>query len=372
MPEQVRAAVRTGPGRTELREFPMPAVAGDAALMRVEVAGICGTDVKMYANPTITDPVIMGHENVGVIVAAGATFVERKGVAEGDRVFVEHYVPCFRCAWCHLGEYRHCQATDWRTNPEAIRFGYTSAGRPPHLWGGFAQYLYLPWNAVVHPVPDGVCAELAGIVTPLSNGIEWALRDCGVGYQTTVLIQGPGQQGLAQTVACHQAGASLIIVTGTGKDRARLELARRLGAHHVIDIGRQDPLERVMELTDGRGVDVVLDCTSGAGTGPVLLGIDALRRRGGTLLVQGELAAFPDFPLRKLTEKAITVKSARGHSYRACELALAQLASRRYPLDLLTTHTFGLAEADRAIRAVGGQCEHGVIHVSLMPWQGAP
>lgn len=368
MGEHVLAAVRTGPGKTELREIPMPDIPEDGALLKVEVAGICGTDVKMYAAPAFDDPVIMGHENVGVIVNAGPKFIQRQGVEEGDRVFVEHYVPCFKCEWCHLGEYRHCEATDWRTNPDARRYGYTSAENPFHLWGGFAQYMYLPWNAVIHKVPAGVSAELAGIVTPLSNGIEWALFDAGVGYNSTVLIQGPGQQGLSQAVACKQAGASLVIVTGTTRDAARLELAKTLGADHVIDVQTEDALEQIMAVTSGKGVDVVLDCTAGAGVTPVLLGIDALKRRAGTLLIQGEMAAFPDFPVKKVTEKAITIKSARGHSYRACELALAQLASKRFPLDLLTTHTFGLQDVDRAIRSVGGEGDEGVIHVSLMPW----
>jgi threonine dehydrogenase-like Zn-dependent dehydrogenase len=229
--------------------------------------------------------------------------------------------------------------------------------------------MYLPWNAVLHRVPDSVTNEEAGIITPLSNGIEWALYDCGVGFMSTVLIQGPGQQGLSQVVACRQAGASLVVVTGTTRDAARLELAKTLGADAVIDVQQEDALARVLELTGGRGVDVVLDCTAGAGTTPVLLGIDALRRRGGTLLVQGELAAFPDFPLKKLTEKAITIKSARGHSFRAVELALAQLASKRFPLELLTTHVFGLEDVDRAIRAVGGEVEEDVVHVSLQPWK---
>jgi threonine dehydrogenase-like Zn-dependent dehydrogenase len=219
-------------------------------------------------------------------------------------------------------------------------------------------------------VPDGVSPELAGLVTPLSNGIEWALFDAGVGYDSTVLIQGPGQQGLSQTVACKQAGASLVIVTGTGRDTARLEMAKALGADVVVDVQAEDPLERVREVTGGKGVDVVLDCTSGAGTGPILLGIAALKRRGGTLLVQGEMAAFPDFPLKTLTEKAITVRSARGHSYRACELALAQLASGRFPLERLATHAFGLADVDRAIGAVAGTTEdRDVVHVSLLPWR---
>ncbi|HKN96250.1 MAG TPA: alcohol dehydrogenase catalytic domain-containing protein [Pseudonocardiaceae bacterium] len=369
MGEQVLAAVRTAPGTTEFREFPLPDIPDDSALLLVEVAGICGTDVKMYAKPPFTSPVIMGHENVGVIARAGKEFVARKGFREGDRVFVEHYVGCFRCEWCHRGEYRHCEATDWRTNPDARRYGYTTSDNPFHLWGGFAQYLYLPWNSVVHKVPDNVSAELAGIVTPMSNGIEWALIDGGVGYHSTVLIQGPGQQGLSQTVACKQAGASLIIVTGTSRDAARLALAKDLGADHVIDVQATDPLERIMAITGGRGVDVVLDCTAGAGTAPVLLGVAALKRRAGTLLIQGELASFPDFPVKQVTEKAITIKSARGHSYRACELALAQLASGRFPLDRLTTHRYGLADVDRAIRSVGGEFGDDVVHVSLFPQQ---
>ncbi|MGW4370987.1 zinc-dependent alcohol dehydrogenase [Nocardia takedensis] len=367
MTETVRAAIRTAPRTTEIRELPMPDIGDSDALMRVEVAGICGTDVKLYDNPVIGGPVIMGHENVGVIERAGAGFSRLHGVAVGDRVFVEHYVGCYHCEWCRIGEFRHCEATDWRTNPDARRFGYTPSTNPGTLWGGFAEYMYLPWNAVLHKVPDGVTAELAGLVTPLSNGIEWALLAAGVGYSDTVLIQGPGQQGLAQVVATKQAGASRIIVTGTTRDKARLELALELGADHVIDILEEDPLARILALTGGRGVDFVLDCTSRAGVAPVLLGVDALKRREGVLLIQGELAAFPDFPVKKITEKAITIKSARGHSYRACELALEQLASGRFPLHKLATHRFALDDVDLAIRTLGGEGADDVIHISLLP-----
>jgi threonine dehydrogenase-like Zn-dependent dehydrogenase len=100
----------------------------------------------------------------------------------------------------------------------------------------------------------------------------------------------------------------------------------------------------------------------------MLLGIEALKRKGGIIVAQGEMAQFPNFPLEKFTVKFITMKSARGHSYRACELALAQLASKRFPLDLITTHRFGLDEVDLAIRSVGGEGVADVIHASLMPW----
>jgi threonine dehydrogenase-like Zn-dependent dehydrogenase len=101
---------------------------------------------------------------------------------------------------------------------------------------------------------------------------------------------------------------------------------------------------------------------------PVLLGIEALKRRAGTMVVQGEIAEFPNFPIARLTTKAITIKSARGHSYKSCELALAQLASKRFPLERITTHRFGLKQVDLAIRSVGGQGVPDVIHASLMPW----
>ena len=84
MAEKVLAAVRTGPSRTEIREYPMPDIPEDAALMKMEVAGICGTDVKLYKTPPSNAPVIMGHENIGVIAKAGSEFTRRKGFREGD------------------------------------------------------------------------------------------------------------------------------------------------------------------------------------------------------------------------------------------------------------------------------------------------
>ncbi len=168
---------------------------------------------------------------------------------------------------------------------------------------------------------------------------------------------------------CKQAGAALVIVTGTSKDGARLKVAKELGADYVIDVNQEDPLSRIMEITGGRGVDVALDCTAGAGTLPILLGVDALKRKGGVIVVQGEMKEFPNFPLEKVTVKFITIKSARGHSYQACELALAQLASHRFPLEKVTTHRFGLKDVDLAIKSVGGKGVPDVIHASLMPWK---
>jgi len=368
--EKVLAALKVGPSTTELRELDLPPIPDDAALMKVEVAGVCGTDVSQYRLPLRGGPLVMGHENVGYLARVGRTFAAHKGLKEGDLVFLEHYLPCGHCEWDHIGEYRHCAATEWFYDPKAIRYGYTSTDIAPGLWGGFSHYVYLPLNAVLHKVPKGLTPEEAGVATPMSNGIQWALIDGGIGYASTVLIQGPGQQGLCCVMASKQAGADRVIVTGTSKDARRLEVAKAFGADDVIDVEKEDALTRILQSTGGRGVDVVLDCTVGAGTAPTLLGIEATKRRGGTMVVQGEgNQEFPSFPIGRLTRKGITLKSARGHSYRAVELALHQLASHRFPLALMMTHTFGLAEVDYAIRSVGGQGAPGAIHVSVIPWK---
>lgn len=368
MAENVLTAIKTGPSTTELREFQMPEIDDESAILKVEVAGICGSDVKNYKN-TIKN-VIMGHENVGRIWKAGKKFLDRKGVKEGDLVFLEHYLPCLKCEWCHIGEYRHCNATDWHHNPDAIRYGYTSADVAPHLWGGFAQYLYLPWNAILHKVPDNVTPELAGIGTPMANGVQWTLFEAQIGPGKSVLVQGPGQQGLCQVVTAKNAGADLIIISGTSRDAKRLEVAKLLGADYTIVVDQEDVVERVMQITHGKGVDVSVDCTAGAGQKALHVGLDALKPKAGILVVQGnENPTFPDFPLEKLTLKYVTVKSARGHSWKAIELALEQLASHRFPIEKALTHAFGLKDVDLAIRSVGGTGEKDVIHVNVQPWK---
>src|SRR5689334_1528750 len=91
---------------------------GTHGAWRDGVARICGTDVKFYKSPPTSKPMIMGHENIGYIAKAGSEFTRRKGFKEGDLVFLEHYVMCGKCEWCHKGEYRLCELTDWRANPD--------------------------------------------------------------------------------------------------------------------------------------------------------------------------------------------------------------------------------------------------------------
>lgn len=363
----VLAAVKTGPQQTERRELPRPEVGAGSGLLLVEAAGVCGSDIPAYKQPG-AEPLILGHENVGIVAALGAGAAARWGVREGDRVAVEEYLPCGHCGWCRQGEYRHCETTDVYANPLARRYGQHPLSAAPGLWGGFAQYLYLPPTAVLHRVPAGISPELLALALPLGNGVQWACIDAGVGPGSRLLIAGPGQQGLACLVAARASGAAQVLVSGLSRDGARLAVAAQLGASATIDVQREDLIERVRQLTDGQGVDAVVDCTSAHDGALVGNALAVLKRRGGTLVLQA--TGMPaNFPLGLLGRKNVTLKPARGHSWAAVELGLQHLASGRYRLEQLATHRFGLADVDRALRVAGGELDDAAIHVTVDPRQ---
>jgi threonine dehydrogenase-like Zn-dependent dehydrogenase len=369
--DEIAAAVSYDIRRTEVRTFKEPDLPPDGGLLRVELCGVCGSDWPYYLKyPKARGALILGHEAVGHVARLGAAAAARFGIKEGDRVALEEYLPCGHCRYCRSGDFRLCDETDTLNRPPddpTIRYGSTPITVAPSLWGGYSQFQYLHPNAVFHRVPDHVPAKLASLALPLGNGVEWTYLQGGVKLGEVVVIQGPGQQGLACTVAAKEAGAGAIIVSGLGVDARRLALAKALGATHTVNVEEQDLRDAVRDITGGDMADLVIDCASG-GPATVVSAIYVARKSGRIILGGRKFKTVPEFNSDLLITRFLTVKGMRGHSYQSVELALSIIAGGKYPLEEMCTHVFPLAETDRALHTVGGEGEPGAIHVAVDPW----
>jgi threonine dehydrogenase-like Zn-dependent dehydrogenase len=362
MPETTLAATTVGPLETELREYPLPAIPPDGGLLKVEAAGVCGSDWRAYNCDG--PPRIMGHENVGRIYRIGPIAAARWGPREGDRVALEEYLPCGHCQLCRSGEFRLCEQTESR-RPGALRYGTTPVSEAPGLWGGYGQFQYLHPNSVFHRVPEDMPAELAALCLPIGNGFQWMCLDGVAGPGKSVLIEGPGQQGLACVLAAKAGGAEKVLVSGLSRDKRRFAVARALGADHTIDVEEEDLDDRVQAITGGCGVDLAIDTAGAAGT---LEHAIRAARKSGLVLFAAAAENSADVRASDLLARRLTLRPCRGHSYAAVELALRTIASGRFPLHLMATHRFGLAEVDLALRSTGGCGAPGAIHVTVLPW----
>lgn len=366
MADSVRAAVQTGPRQMELQEFPRPSTGPDSGLLRVEANGICGSDVESYKGHLGRGryPVIPGHEPMGIIEEIGDRAAERWGVSVGDRVALEVIVPCRSCHLCLTGRYQSCPN-------RTIGHGVTPTEVAPSLYGGFAEFLYLTPNAILHPIDRNIPAEIAVMFNPLGAGVRWAAHLGQVGLGDTVVVLGAGQRGLSAVIAAKAVGAGTVIVTGLDADAHKLALAREFGADHTIVVDgdhAEDVVKRVMEITDGMGADVVLELTPMAG-GPVM---DALlcARHGGRVVLAG-LKGGKEIPVRTDTiiNRALNVVGAFGVDARGYREAIRIIESGRFPLERLHTHTFGLADTEKAIQTLAGELPDSkpAVHVSVHP-----
>jgi threonine dehydrogenase-like Zn-dependent dehydrogenase len=368
-----RAAVQIAPKRVQVQELELPEIPADAGVLRVLRAGICGADVPMYAESN-TLPRILGHENVGIIEKLGELAAERWGVNVGDYVALEEYLPCGNCNFCRAGEFRACEQTNFIVHEGALRYGSTRTTVWPGLWGGYGQFLYLHPRAVMHRIPKGIPPRIAAMALPLGNGFQWTVLDGKAGVGDVVVVQGPGQQGLACIIAAKAAGAKTIVATGLARDRPRLAVAKALGADHVIEADRESVRDRVAEITDGKGADLVLDVSSGGANEVINGGLDILKARRGRFMAAAFKGKPVDgFALDAVVTKAIELRGVRGHSFQAVEMALELMRSERIDLELMSSHEFGLNDVDEALRLVGGEIRdkqgNVAIHVTIDPWR---
>ncbi len=346
----VRAATLLGPERLEIREYPVPEVADDGALLRIGVGGVCGTDVKYFKGRIdMPYPVILGHEIFGQVERLGRRAAAIHGVAEGDRVILKGSRGCGHCRDCRDGAPRFCRQ-------RTLYGSATSAADRPHLFGGLAEYLYVNPDAELFTVDDAMGDEAAVLCgSVMANGYQWAILHGGVTFGDTVLIQGPGQQGLACTWAARAAGAARIIVTGTAADADRLALARRWGADLTVEADSEDVVEAVTDETGGAMADVVVDVS---GSPAALASSVAALRKRGTLVLAG-LSGGRHVPVEidALVWNEIKVQGAFTAGSPALRATMDLISSTGFMPEEMISHTFSLDDTELCIRAIANEID---------------
>jgi threonine dehydrogenase-like Zn-dependent dehydrogenase len=369
MAQEVRAAVLVEPGRIETWRFPLPDPEPGAVLLKMELSGICGTDKHSYSGfakqysgtdheRSLPFPIIPGHENVGRIAAIGRadrplTDFSGAPLAEGDRVVLGANLACGSCYYCRHGfEYFFCANMEDYGNS-------LGASRPPHLFGGWAEYLYALPGSFLFKVPDDLPSELAvfteimAVTSSLDKAKQFStLATEGFRSGDTVVVQGVGPLGMCHVMKARMLGAGNVVAID--RSAYRLGLALELGADYALNVAETDARQRldfVRDLTHGRGADVVVEC---AGVPQVVPeGLDLLRP-GGMYLEVGNFSDLGAVPINPhlICSKNIRMIGVGGEAITAYapSMELLRRYRKHYPLEKFVSHRYPIEEAEAALR----------------------
>lgn len=294
---KIRVATFDGPGADPvIREVPWPKVPPKGALIQIAACGVCGTDqhiLKGHWPKPLPWPFTLGHELAGVIVDIGSelkTDFMGKPIGVGSKLMLPPLMPCGFCDWCkHYPE----QANKCLT---PVYYGrYLGFEKPPHLWGGWAEYVYVDLEELpgtkIYKLPDDMSLLLGTLSEPLTSCIRAfnrAVKAGGFKWNDTVVIQGTGPIGILAIAAAQEMGAGRVIAVGAPEE-PRLRLAREFGAEATVDIEEvtspEERIKRVRDIVGGYGADLVMDCSGHPTAGPE--GIEFLRD-GGTYVEMGQ------------------------------------------------------------------------------------
>jgi L-iditol 2-dehydrogenase len=244
----MRAAVYTGASTISVESVPTPQIGPGELLVRVESCGICHTDLKKIEYNLLAPPRIYGHETAGVVAAAGT---EVRGFEVGDRVIVFHHIPCLECFYCRHKLYAQCPVY----KKVGVTAGYEPAG------GGFSQYVrIMDWivQRGVEKIPHGVSFDRACFVEPVNTCLKGVVQ-LNPQAEDVVVILGQGPIGLLFTMLVKRSGATMV---ATDTMPYRRERAARFGAAAALDPRDPSVLDRIMEMTGGRGADAVIIAAS--------------------------------------------------------------------------------------------------------------
>ena len=341
----MKVALLYGPRDVRLGKMDAPRPVDDEVLIKVESAGVCGSDLHLYSqgrigDTVVTEPHVMGHEFCGTVAEMGPKVDGRK---VGMRVAVEPSLPCRKCEFCRIGRYNICPN---------LRF----TGLPP-THGAYAEYIAIPYD-FAHPVPETMSADEAAMVEPLAVGVH-AVELAEMHPEDTVAVLGLGSIGLLTACVAKLSGAAQVF--GTDLLPYRLDLSRDYGVDVPINAGERNPVQTILEATNGRGVDVVFEAAGALETPQQALEIV---KPGGTVVMVG-IYEREEVPLvfTHGRRKELVVKWCRRfvHNFpRAITLA----SEGSVALEPLVTHHFPLEKTGEAFELVANYAD-GVVKAAI-------
>jgi len=361
----VRAAVTERPGCIRVQHFSMPEPEPGAVVMQVRYSGICGTDKhtfrgesRQYAGTPherdLTYPLICGHENVGVVAATGGSVLDSEGriLKPGDRIVPGANVPCGTCHFCR-NNYPYYFCTQMEDYGNSLH-----CGRPPHLFGGWAEYMYLLPGTPIFSVPADLPDHLAVLteIMAVTHGVEAAVNLLGMmggdRFGMTVAVLGVGPLGLCHLIKARLLGAGRLIATDSFD--SRLRVAQDFGATLTFNVRATEPgerLARIQEATNGLGADIVLSC-SGVPEGF----LEALRvvRIGGVVVEAGtfvDMGPVSINPNSDICTRNVSIIGIGGETATSYLPAMRLMAANRdrLPFDRIVSHRLPLERAQEGV-----------------------
>lgn len=326
----MKAAFLYGPYDIKVEEMPVPKIGSREVLVEMKACGVCGTDIEKMHGGFITPPKL-GHEVTGKVIEIGD---EVKNVQAGDRVFVHHHVPCYKCHHCRHGDYTMCEEFP-KTNLDPC---------------GYAQYFRVPEPNVergaILKLPSHISFEAGTLIEPAACCIR-GLNKSRLAVGDDVLVIGAGPIGLTMVDLLRLYGASTIIVSEIVD--YRMKAARHFGADYAVNPTEEDLRNKVREITNGRGTDLVVVAVGGSKG--IVQGIDCVRKGGQVILFgappRGDILSY-DASKIFINEVKITP------SYSTTEIetaaALKLMGNNKINVRKLITHIFPLTDTLNAIK----------------------
>lgn len=357
----MKAAVLKAYNELEIVEMPVPKPGPGEVLCKIKAVAICGSDPKMieghYENVSWPPyfPFVMGHEWSGEVVELGQGVTEFK---VGDRVAGEAHKGCGECANCLKGHYTVCLNYGKDGHDGSADKGHRHYG---FYWQG-ANAEYNTYKiSTLSPIPDNVSYEVASLCDTAGvamHGVELA----GITPGGTTVVFGPGPIGLCAMQEAIGLGAGKVIMIGRGK---KLQMAKELGADFIIDFEKEDPVARVLELTNGVGADEVLEC-SGANGSPYKA-CHLVKKTGAIALIanyRDDLEQVP-LPLNKIVFDEIKIYGSKANP-NVSKKVLNFFSNGTIDGEAIISHTFPLEEYEKAVDVFKNRKE-GAMKVVVTP-----